>query len=144
MRWPNNDFCYILADSITIAQKVSQYVFTARCYASAVLAMGLCPSVTGRCSIETGKRIELVFVMRAFFHPSYTVLTGNSAHFKNKGTSLWNSVPNSRQKNLLWYIDRRNVLSTQHEKGGRSERDKLDRRRSTKLTIPPSSDARPL
>ena len=27
---------------------------------------------------------------------------------------------------------------------GRSERDKLDRRRSTKLTIPPSSDARPL
>jgi len=28
--------------------------------------------------------------------------------------------------------------------GGRSERDKLDRRRSTKLTIPPSSDARPL
>ena len=27
--------------------------------------------------------------------------------------------------------------------GGRSERDKLDRRRSTELTIPPSSDARP-
>ena len=27
---------------------------------------------------------------------------------------------------------------------GRSEREKLDRRRSTKLTIPPSSDARPL
>jgi len=28
--------------------------------------------------------------------------------------------------------------------GGRSERDKLDRRRSTMLTIPPSFDARPL
>jgi len=28
--------------------------------------------------------------------------------------------------------------------GGRSERDKLDRRRSTKLTVPPSSDARPV
>jgi len=36
------------------------------------------------------------------------------------------------------------VLSTQLEKGGRSERDKLHRRRSTKLTIPPSSDAHPL
>ena len=33
MRWPNNDFCFILADSITIAQEVLQYVFTARCYA---------------------------------------------------------------------------------------------------------------
>ena len=30
------------------------------------------------------------------------------------------------------------------EKGGRSERDKLGRRRSTKLIVPPSSDARPL
>jgi len=29
-------------------------------------------------------------------------------------------------------------------KRGRTERDKLDRRRSTKLTVPPSSDARPL
>ena len=29
-------------------------------------------------------------------------------------------------------------------KGGRSERDKLGSRRSTKLIIPPSSDARPL
>ena len=40
-------------------------LFTARCYASAVLAMGLCPSiplsVTSRCSIETAERIELVF-----------------------------------------------------------------------------------
>ena len=33
-------------------------VFTARCYASAVLAMGLCPSVsvTSRCSTKTAKR----------------------------------------------------------------------------------------
>jgi len=37
-------------------------VITARCYASAVLAMGLCPSVTSRCSIETAERIELVLV----------------------------------------------------------------------------------
>ena len=41
-----------------------EFFFTARCYASAVLAMGLCPSVclsvTSRCSIETDERIELV------------------------------------------------------------------------------------
>jgi len=42
------------------------------------------------------------------------------------------------------HIDHRNVLSTKLEKGGRSERDKLNRRRSTELTIPSSSDARPL
>jgi len=45
-------------------------------------------------------------------------------------------------KILLWHIDRRNVLPTSLNEGGRSERDKLDRRRSTKLTIPPSFDAR--
>ena len=38
-------------------------IFTARCYASAVPAMGLCPSVTSRRSIETAERIELVFGM---------------------------------------------------------------------------------
>jgi len=34
-------------------------------YASAVLAMGLCPfvSVTSQCSIETAERIKLVFGM---------------------------------------------------------------------------------
>ena len=36
------------------------------------------------------KRIELVFGMRASFHPFYTVLKGNSVTSKNKGTSLWN------------------------------------------------------
>ena len=41
----------------------THFIIIARCYASAVLAMALCPSVsvTSRCSIETGERIELVF-----------------------------------------------------------------------------------
>ena len=83
--------------------------------------------------------------MGASFHPSYTVLKGNSGTFRNKGTSLWNFVPNSGFKEILFqYIDRRNALSTSLDKGGRSERDKLDRRRYTKMTIPLSSDARPL
>ena len=33
----------------------SRLVFTARCYASAVLAMGLCPSVTSRSSTKMAK-----------------------------------------------------------------------------------------
>jgi len=41
--------------------------YRAICYASAVLAMGLCLSVrlsvTSRCSIEAAERIELVFGM---------------------------------------------------------------------------------
>jgi len=37
------------------------------------------------------------------------------------------------RKILLRRIDQRNVLATQFEKGGRPERDKLDRRRSTKF-----------
>ena len=41
------------------------------------------------------ERIELVFGMWASFHPSYTVLKGNSVISKNKGTSLWNFVLNS-------------------------------------------------
>ena len=37
-------------------------VFTARCYACAVLAMACVrPSVTSRCSIETAERFELIF-----------------------------------------------------------------------------------
>jgi len=47
-------------------------------------------------------------------------------------------------RHMLRHISRRNVLSTQLEKDGRFKRDKLDRRRPTKLTMPPSSDARPL
>jgi len=84
------------------------------------------------------------FGMGASFHPSYTVLEGNSSISKNQGSSL---CPQLRTwKILIRYIDRRNALSTLLEKSGRSERDKLGRHRSTKLTVPfnSSSDARPL
>jgi len=53
------------------------------------------PSVTSRSSTKTAERIELVFGMWASFHPSYSVLKGNSVIFKNKDTSLWNFVLNS-------------------------------------------------
>ena len=109
------------------------------------VSASVCPSATSRYSVETDERIELVFGMSAFFHPSYTVLKGNSVISKNKGTSLWNFVLNSGLTKILpRHIDRRNVLSTLLEKGGRSERDKLGRRRSTKSIVPPCSDARAL
>jgi len=38
----------------------------------------------------------------------------------------------------------RSIVNLPRDKGGRSERDKLDRRLSAKLTVPLSSDARPL
>jgi len=74
------------------------------------LAMALClsvclsVSVTSRLSIETAERIELVFGMGASFQPSYSVLTGNSAHSKNKGTSVWNVVPNSGLRKFCFGI----------------------------------------
>ena len=75
-------------------------IFTARCYASAVLTMGLClsvglsvcPSQVGILLKRTAERIDLGFGMTASFHPYYTVLKGNSVISKNKGTSLWNFV----------------------------------------------------
>ena len=64
---------------------------------------------------------------------------------QNKGTSLWNFVLNfglRKFRHGISIVETCYQLSS--EKGGRSERDKLGRRRSTKSTIPPSSDARPL
>ena len=56
-----------------------------------VLAMVLCPSVTSRCSIETDGCNNLGFGIDASFDQSYTVFSGNSGIYKNKGfTSLWN------------------------------------------------------
>ena len=62
-------------------------IFTARCYASAVLAMGLCLSV--RLSV---RHKSVFFWHVSFLHPSYTALKGNSVVSKNKGTFLWNYV----------------------------------------------------
>ena len=54
-------------------------IFTARCYASAVLAMGLCLSV--RLSV---RHKSVFFWHVSFLHPSYTALKGNSVISKNK------------------------------------------------------------
>jgi len=86
--------------TLVLFSRSQPFYFTARCYASAVLAMALCPSVsvTSRCSIETAGRIELVFGMWASFQPSYTVLKGNSVISKTKGTSLWKFLNSGLRK----------------------------------------------
>ena len=76
--------------------------FTARSYASAVLAMALCPclclSVRHKSVFyRNGWANRAVFGTGASFHPSYTVLKGNSVISENKGT-LWNFVLNSGLK----------------------------------------------
>ena len=54
--WPSGCHCH----SLSLDSVKSRLVFTARCYASAVLAMALCLSVclsiTSRCSTKTAKR----------------------------------------------------------------------------------------
>jgi len=86
-----------------------------------------------------------LFGVRASFHLSYTVKR-KLEYLKNKGTSLGNVVPNPglllRNFASVYRSSKSVIVLARH--GGRSERDKLDRRRSTKLTMPPSSDARPL
>jgi len=66
-RPPCNRLCASRRDALDRrrcnTQADRRLIFTARCYASAVLAMGLCPSVssvTSRYSIETAERIELI------------------------------------------------------------------------------------
>ena len=115
--------------------KIRRFAFLpARRYASATTGCGRV-SVTSRCSIETGfwrgsflrpilhchKEIQISSKIRVF--PSVTLLQ-----------TQWTS----RISPL--HDDRRIVLSTLVEKGGRSEHDKLGRRQSTKLIVSPSSD----
>jgi len=146
-----------------------------------LLAIAPCPSVyvclplTSRGSIEAAERIELVFGKGASFHPSCTVLTGNSVISKTNGTSLWNFVPNSGLGKFCFGIS---IVETCYQLssrkvdaqgvinwtvGGRRQTSqpclilaglpysalyttfeipKTHKRRSAKLTTPPSPDAR--
>ena len=83
------------------AFRIALHVFTARCYASAVLARGMCPylsvclSVTSRCSIETVERIELVLAYELPSTRPIHCVKRKFGYLQKKGTSLWNFVLNS-------------------------------------------------
>jgi len=71
-----------------------------------VLAMALCLSVCA-CLSQVGvlsKRMNASSLGGASFHPSYTVLKGNSGISKNNGTSFWNFVLNSRLRKFCFDI----------------------------------------
>ena len=113
-------------------------IFTARCYASAVLAMALCLSVRPS---QVGVLLKRLNESSWFWHVSFLppilhCVKRKFGYLKNNGTSLWNFVLNSGLRKF------RHGISI--EKGGRSERDKLGHRRSTKSIILLSPDARPL
>ena len=78
------------------------------CASAGTIAMAVClclsVSVTSRCSIELDGRIDPVFDIQASCDQSYTVLYGNSDIHKNKGTSVWNFVPNSGLRKLCFSI----------------------------------------
>ena len=123
----------------------ADHFVTARCNASAVLScLSVClsVSVTSRSFIETTGRIELFFCTEAFFDLSYRVLKRNSDIYKNNGTSLWDFVPNSGLRKFCHGIS---IVEACYRlisrKDGRPERHRRDRRLSTELTIPSSSDA---
>ena len=69
-------------------------VLPTRRYASAVLAMSLCPpvclSVTSQYCVETAERIKLIFGADAALGLSYTVFKGEFGYLQNNCTFLWN------------------------------------------------------
>ena len=93
-------------------------------------------SVTSWCSTERDGRIELAFGMDASFDK--TVLNKKKFWHLQKTrvgpTYLLNFVRNCGLKNSAMCSVSKRVINFADE-GGRSEREKLDRRRSTKLTM---------
>ena len=92
-------------------------VITARCYASAVLAMGMCLSV--RLSVRhksvfyrNGWTNRAGFWHLSFLPPVLHRVKRKFGYFQNKGTSFWNFVQNSGLRKFRHGIYRRNVLST--------------------------------
>ena len=117
------------------------------CYASAGTSYGrvsvclsVCLSVTSRCSVGRDGRSNLVLA-RGLLSTSPT-LCFQEIQVSTKIRIVPSGTPDL--ENFATAYGSSNVLSISLEKGGRSERDELDRRRSTKLIIPSSSDARPL
>ena len=111
--------------------------------------MGLCLSVrlsvTSRCSVETAERIELVF-LAGELPSTRPTLREKEIPFSPKIRALPSGILSHTlelENFATAYRSSKRVINLT-QKGGRPERDKLGRRRSTKSIIPPSSDARPL
>ena len=84
------------------------------CQHAVIVRLSIHPSVINRYGIEMTGWIQLYIGTQASFHLSYTVLQGNLGISTNKGTSLWNFIPNSDlTKNFLpWQFD--HVVNKSH------------------------------
>ena len=103
-----------------------------------VMVPCLCLSVTSRCSIieMDGQIVRSSWVLACigFFRPI----------LQNKGSSLLTLSQTPELQNFASaYRSPKRLIDLGRERWT-PERDKLDRRPSTKLTIPPSSESRPL
>ena len=96
----------------------------------------VCLTVTGRCSIEMYGRVGSNWLLAFRLLSTYSTLHGNWCIYKKVRVRPSGTL--SKTADLGHFASA--YRSSKHV----IERDKLDRRRSTELTIPPSSDARPL
>ena len=81
---------------VAVASGISKSHFYRAMLSSAVLAMGLCLSVSVRLSQVGVLSKGLVFGMCASFHPSYVhCVKRKFGYLQNKGASLWNFFLNS-------------------------------------------------
>ena len=102
-------------------------------------------SVTNLCSIKKNERITPLFGVKTFFRPVLHCALRKFRYLQNKGTFLWNFFLNfglRKFRHGISIVER--AINLAGESSSVSERDKPDSRWSTKLIIPPSSDARPL
>jgi len=118
-------------------------IFTARCYASAVLALGLCLSVClFVCPLQVGvlsKRMNESswFCRVSFLPPVLHCVKRKFGYLQNKGTSLWNFFLNSRLGKFRHGIS---IVVTCYQLSSR----KVDAQSVINWAILPSSDTRPL
>jgi len=82
------------------AFRIALHVFTARCYASAVLAMGMCPYLSVDCLSQVGVLSKRWNESSWFWHTSFLppvlhCVKRKFGYLQKKGTSLWNFVLNS-------------------------------------------------
>jgi len=125
--------CVVLHDRLNdppALHQLKHHTSTARCTLRPGVSLSVRPSVrlsvclsfTSRCSVKTANELtELVFgtelVSRGI---SCIVLQGNADISTNKGTSLWNLVPNSEYFFLLFRHGKLTVVSVVNLVGLRS------------------------
>jgi len=99
-------------------------------------------SVSSQYSVETAERIELVFWHGSFLPPILHCVKRKFGDLQE--VRVLSCGKNSDLENFASAYQSLKCVIDLAQQGGRSERDKLDHRQSTKLAILLSSDGQPL